>query len=132
MQIKVKPKTFGPIFVHIDRERFLHYGRAEDVIDQISPPTDSPAETLLFALAACIAISLHIEAEKSGLTLDAFRVRAACKKAGDLPNRFDQFEVSVPSSIADDYKSAEQLLNAAKSICTVSNTLNVDVSLKLI
>ena len=132
MEIKVKPKTYGPVFVHIGRERVLHYGRAEDGIDQISPPTNSPADTLLFALAACIAISLHMEAEKSGLTLDPFRVRAACKKAGDLPNRFDQFEVLVPSSIADDHESAERLLNSAKSICTVSNTLNADVTLKLI
>lgn len=132
MEIKVKPKTYGPVFVHIDRERFLHYGRAEGVIDQTLPPTNSPADALLFALAACIAISLHMEAEKSGLMLDSFRVRADCKKAGDLPNRFDQFEVSVPSSIADDRESAERLLNGAKSICTVSNTLNADVTLKLI
>ena len=54
----------GPVFVYIDEGRSVRYGRSEDAIDQVSPPTDSPADTLLFALAACIAISLHMAAEK--------------------------------------------------------------------
>lgn len=120
------------MFVHIDRERSLYYGCAEDAIDQVAPLSDSPADTLLFALAACIAISLHMQAEKSGLTLDSFHVRAVCKKAQNLPSRFDRFEVSVPRSIADDRESAERLLKGAKSICTVSNTLDADVALRLI
>ena len=132
MEIKVKPKTYGPVFVHIDRQRTVFYGRDEGVIDKPSPPTDTPADTLLFALAACIAISLHMEAEKSRLTLDPFWVRAVCKKAQDLPSRFDRFEVSVPRSITDDHESAERLIKGAKSICTVSNTLDADVTLRLI
>ena len=132
MKIKMKPKAYGPVFVYIDEGRSVRYGRSEDAIDQVSPPTDSPADTLLFALAACIAISLHMAAEKYGMTLEPFRVQAFCKKAQDPPSRFDRFEVLVPRSIVDDYGSAERLLKGAKTICTVSNTLNADVTLRLI
>ena len=73
-----------------------------------------------------------MEAEKSRQTLEPFWVRAVCKKAQDRPSRFDWFEGSVPRSITDDHESAERLIKGAKSICTVSNTLDADVTLRLI
>ena len=132
MEIKLKPKTFGPVFIHTDQQRTIRYGRSDDSVDQVAPPTDSPADTLLFSLGACIAISLQMQAEKNEITLDAFQVQVTSKKAEDLPNRFDCFEVLIPRSIFEDPEFAESLLSSAKSICTVSNTLNAEVTLTLI
>jgi putative redox protein len=52
-------------------------------------------------------------------------------KAGDLPHRFASFEATVHLDDIEDRDIAARLLSQAKQICTVSNTLNAEVSVVL-
>ena len=131
MTIKIKPKSFGPVFVSIDEGRTVRYGTAADSVSQLSPPAATPAECLLFSLGSCVAISLHMAAEQKKTPLRPFQIGISSRKAEDLPNRFGYFEVVVSGNITNDAKLSEELLKKAKSICTVSNTLNAEIMLRL-
>lgn len=131
MNIKIKPKSFGPVFVSIDEVRTVRYRLTADSVSQAAPPAATPAECLLFSLGSCVAISLQMAAEQEKMVLQPFQVEISSRKAEDLPSRFGNFEVIVPREITDDAKLSEKLLKKAKSICTVSNTLNADITLKL-
>lgn len=91
----------------------------------------SPAFLQLFSLGACIAISLGMAAKQMGLSLNAFSVFVTSKKAEDLPSRFGGFSVIVSKNIFIDKQIAINLINKAKTICTVSNSLNAEVLIYL-
>ena len=131
MAIKIKPKSFGPVFVSIDEARTVRYGTSVDSVTQVAPPVASPADCLLFSLASCVAISLQMAAEQEHMVLAPFQLEATSRKAEDLPSRFGSFEVTVPRSIAKDKATCEKLLKKAKRICTVSNTLNAEIEVRL-
>jgi uncharacterized OsmC-like protein len=131
MSIRIKPKSFGPVFVSIDAARNVRYGLNANAVDQATPPAATPAECLLSALGSCIAISLQMAAEQQHLVLAPFQVEVSSKKAEDLPIRFGSFEVIVSRGITDDAEDCEKLLRKVKDICTVSNTLNAAITLKL-
>jgi putative redox protein len=78
-----------------------------------------PTEVLVAALASCFAIAVAHAAKKRGLELPDLTVRAESFRALSEP-RYDRFEIEVESSYADGF---EQLVEAAKQLCFVSNTL---------
>ncbi len=131
MAIKIKPKSFGPVFVSIDEARVVRYGTSADSVTQVAPPVESPAECLLFSLASCVAISLQMAAEQEHMVLAPFQLKATSRKAEELPSRFGSFEVTVPRNIAKENTTCEYLLKKAKRICTVSNTLNAEIKVTL-
>lgn len=127
MKIKVKPKAFGPVYIHVAADGALRYGMDTEHVDSVNPPATSPADLLLFSLGSCIAISIKMAAAKHQATLAAFHIEARASKAEDLPSRFGRFELKVDKGFVADASLAQELLGQAKSICTVSNTLNADV-----
>ena len=131
MKIKLKPKSFGPVYVKIDQSGKLEFGKTLEQAGQVSPDISSPAISLLYSLGSCIAISLQMAATSRKVTLNPFFVKVSSAKAADLPNRFENFKVSVANHIIDDKELAKELLAKAKSLCTVSNTLNTSVELTL-
>jgi len=129
MKIKLKPMTFGPIFIHVDQDGNLRDDVDNPAIDRDNLCATSPAVLQLFALGSCIAISLAIAAKQMNIMLNAFDVEVTSRKSEDLPGRFGSFQVKVSQNIIDDKKVHEELLSKAKSICTVSNTLNAEIVL---
>lgn len=129
--MKIKFKSFGPVYVKLNQEGKLEFGESLEKISQAAPEISSPAVSMLYSLASCIALSLQIVAQNKKTTLQPFLLKAASKKAADLPSRFGVFTVSVSDDLVEDRVLAEQLLEKAKSICTVSNTLNAEVNLAL-
>jgi putative redox protein len=135
MQLKIKPKTYGPLLVRSNDEATLEFEteaghRAQGAL---TPSADgmSPSDLMLAALGNCIAISLRMAARQMALEVGTLEVSAIAIKATDLPNRFGRFEVTVRSGLAVDATRADELLRRTKDICTVSNTLGADVALHL-
>ena len=60
-----------------------------------------------------------------------FAVKVTGKKAPDLPGRVEQMEVVIIGDLADDSALARKIVELAKSICTVSNTLNCTLSVAM-
>ena len=131
MKLQIKPKSYGPVYINVNQEGKLAFSQNPDQFDQSNPDISSPAISLLYSLGGCIALSLQMVAEKRKLTLKPFCVKASSGKALDLPFRFENFQVRVSEGFVDDTELAQKLLKDAKSICTVSNTLNTDVDLSL-
>ena len=131
MKIKQKPKSFGPVYISIDDEGILKFGESLDKIGQVSPDISSPAVSLLYSIGSCIALSIQMAASKKKIILQPFHVKVKSEKAEDLPSRFGTFYVRVSDRFTEDKQQAKQLLKLAKSICTVSNTLNAEVNVSL-
>lgn len=135
MQLKIKPKRYGPLTLRSDDGAKLDFEteaghRAQGALAP-SAHAMSPSDLMLAALANCIAISMRMAAQQMALELGALSVSAIVTKASDLPNRFGHFEVTVRSAVAPDPGRVDELLRRTKEICTVSNTLNAEVTLQL-
>lgn len=131
MKIKQKPKSFGPVYISVDNEGILKFGESLDKVGQVSPDITSPAVSLLYSIGSCIALSIQMAAAKKRIILQPFHVKVKSEKAEDLPSRFATFHVWVSDRLTEDKKQAKQLLKLAKSLCTVSNTLNAEVNVSL-
>lgn len=131
MKIKQKPKSFGPVYISVDNEGILKFGESLDKVGQVSPDISSPAVSLLYSIGSCIALSIQMAAAKKKIILQPFHVKVKSEKAEDLPSRFATFHVWVSDRLTEDKEQAKQLLKLAKSICTVSNTLNAEVNVSL-
>lgn len=131
MKIQQKPKSFGPVYISVDDEGILKFGESLDKVGQVTPDISSPAVSLLYSLGSCIAISVQMAASKKKIFLQPFHVKVRSEKAEDLPSRFGTFQVWVSDRLTEDKQQAKKLLKLAKSICTVSNTLNAEVYVSL-
>ena len=87
------------------------------------PPPGSPVEILLAALGACIARSIEIAATGAGQTIGPVDVTVSGRKAADLPNRVERYEIRVDGGFVDDPAVARDLLARATAACAVSNSL---------
>jgi len=126
MKIRLKPKTFGPIRVHVDVDGVL----SEVPGAEGRSALESPVDIVLYGLGACIGKSIHLAAG-SGVAVGQIDVVVTAEKAEDLPSRVARFDVRVAPGFTEDDATAADLLAKAKKICTVSNTLNADVTLSL-
>jgi putative redox protein len=135
MQLKIKPKRYGPLTVRSDDGTTLKFETEAGHHAQgaLAPAAHamSPSDLLLAALANCIAISMRMAAQQMALELGALQVAAVATKATDLPNRFGRFDVTVRSAVPVDPERVGELLKRTKDICTVSNTLGAEVELLL-
>ncbi|MCP5152676.1 MAG: OsmC family protein [Ectothiorhodospiraceae bacterium] len=89
----------------------------------------TPADLLMASLASCLAISLDMAAERMAVDPGAVELAVTAHIDGDLPRRFNRFEVTVAVPGIADRAVAAELLERAKRICTVSHTLNADIVL---
>ncbi len=126
VKITPKPKAYGPVHIHLDGAGALSYGEAD------AAPSGSPVEILLAALGACIARSIEIAATSAKQAIGPVDVTVAGRKAADLPNRVENYEIRVDPGFADDPATARDLLAKAKAACTVSNSLNGAFDIRLI
>jgi uncharacterized OsmC-like protein len=135
MQVKVKPKRYGPLTVRSDGGATLAFeteaGHHAQGALTPAPDAMSPSDLMLAALANCIAISMRMAAQQMALELGALSVSAVATKASDLPNRFGHFDVIARTQMQVDPERVGELLRRTKDICTVSNTLNAEVTVQL-
>lgn len=135
MQVKIKPKTYGPLTVQSADGTTLAFETEAGHRAQaaLAPAANamSPSDLMLAALANCIAISMRMAAQQMALELGALDLSATATKATDLPNRFGRFDVIVRTANAVDTARRDELLRRTKDICTVSNTLGAEVVLRL-
>ena len=131
MTVRMKPKTFGPVFAFYDRSETVCY--AADLVSEQSPhpPAGSPVDMLLVSLAYCIVKSVEWAAKDHKASLHPFAVKVTGTKALDLPGRVEQMDLTIIGDLVDDSVVAEKVVKRAKSICTVSNTLNCAVTVAM-
>ncbi|KZL05089.1 OsmC-like protein [Pseudovibrio axinellae] len=133
----MKPKTYGPLSVTSQEapqslqvsNQFGHqyaagYGESEEF--------SAPSDLIMSALGSCMAVSLQFVAKQKKLLLGPINITVKAEKAPTFPHRFGSFSLEVSLPDIEDRTKAEALIKAAKEICTVSNTLNAEIHVKLI
>ena len=130
MGIRLKPASYGPIRILTGPGHPLRY-QPHDGIAAAHPPSGAPALTMLASLGACLAMSLEWCAKQCGVDLGAMTVELTGLKAADMPSRFEQIEIVVEPENGPGALT-EELLNQAKQICTVSNSLNCQLSFTIV
>lgn len=135
MHITVKPKTYGPLTLESGPDDTLVFTTEAgyQLRGSLTPQPQglSPSDLLLASLANCLAISMRMAARPMGLSLGRLAVSAQVSKASDLPNRFGRFDVDIRCEGEVPAGQEADLLRRTKEICTVSNTLNADVVVRL-
>ncbi|OED49627.1 OsmC family protein [Leisingera sp. S232] len=131
MVVKVKPKSFGPVFVLFDGSAELLYAYGDPSQTSPYPPVTSPVDTMLASLAACIVRSVEWAANQHKAPLSPFQVRVDGLKSAELPGRIETARITVIGSLVEDAEVAARILKQAKSICTVSNSMNTEVTVTL-
>ena len=131
MKVKIKPKTYGPVYVRADKDGKLLYGREAASINDIMPSDPTPADILLASIGGCMVLSVQIVASRKKLELKPFIVSVKADKAEDMPSRFGSYDIRVTSGFADDPQLEMQIVKQAKAMCTVSNSLNGEINLGL-
>jgi len=128
MTIKLKAKTFGPVFAFFDTSDVVQYASTEISLRTPHPPAGTPVDMLLASLAYCMVKSAEWAAQNQGASLLPFSVKVTGTKAPDLPGRIELMEVTLIGKLVDDAATAQQIVNLAKNTCTVSNTLNCEIT----
>ncbi|MCP4819864.1 MAG: OsmC family protein [Shimia sp.] len=131
MAIRMKAKSYGPVFVVFDGGDDLQYAWSNLSEVTPCPPSQTPVDTLLASLGACIVKSVQLIAQQKRVVLNPFVVKVVGAKALDLPGRVDRMDVTIVGSLVDDPVLGSEIVTQAKSICTVSNTLTCDVTVSL-
>lgn len=135
MEIKLKPKHFGPLHLETGEPGSFVYTAATGYQavtgDSASKKIATPSDLIMAALASCIAISLETAARRLKVDPGTIDIVINGSKALDLPNRFGSFKAGVQLEKIDDIDLANKLLKQAKEMCTVGNTLNADISLSI-
>ena len=129
MVLRMKPKSFGPVFALFDGTDNIQFAFDDPSEATPHPPSQTPVDTLLASLASCIVKSVQLAASQHNATLKPFMVKVTGNKAPDLPGRVEQMQVMIIGQLADDGSLAQKLVKQAKAICTVSNSLNCTVTI---
>ncbi|MEH6526788.1 MAG: OsmC family protein [Sneathiella sp.] len=129
MALKVKPKSFGPVFVIFDGMDGIQYAHTDPSNTSPYPPTNTPVDTLIASLGSCIVKSMQWSADQHKVSLNPFMVKVVGIKAPVLPGRIEKMDITILGSLVDDEELAPRIVRQAKSICTVSNTLNCEVEI---
>jgi uncharacterized OsmC-like protein len=127
MTLKIKPKSFGPVYVISDGKQGIQYAYANPSMASTCPPVNSPVDTLIASVGSCIVKSVEWVANQRKVNLHPFTVMIVGIKSTELPGRIETVEITIFGKIVDNESLTSQIVKQAKSICTVSNTLNCDV-----
>ncbi len=135
MAIRLKPKFYGPLHLHRNGPASFTYTTDAGYQANSGAPASTalapPSDLIMAALASCIGISLEMAAQEMKVDPGAIEIVINGEKARDLPHRFSRFDVTVRLDDIEDQDLALRLLDQAKQICTVSNSLNSEVALTL-
>lgn len=135
MAIKLKPKFFGPLTMESVKEGVFTYTTDAGYSTLTGAPASrelaAPSDLIMAALASCICVSLEHVAEKMKVDPGEIKVVINGAKALDLPSRFGSFDAVVSLEKSLEEGVVEKLRKYAKEMCTVSNTLNAEVNIKL-
>ena len=83
----------------------------------------TPVEYLLISVAGCFALSCRMALAQQHRSVEWFDVVVRGTKAPDAPSRLQSIEIEVvfPAGLAAE---AESIVQHAKRLCTVTNTLS--------
>lgn len=126
--MELKPKLFGPIRAEYDGSDTIKFTHSKQSGPEMSFAANSPVDTLLASLGHCIVMSVQWSAAQRKIDLQPFKVEVLGTKALDEPGRLKKIDVAVIGPFVDDAGLGERILKQAKAICTVSNSLNCDVT----
>jgi uncharacterized OsmC-like protein len=129
--VTIKPKQFGPVFVKFDGADMVSFAQDDPAQAQESPPRGSPVATLMIAVGHCLVESIRIIARREQMALQPFMISVRGEKALDLPGRLKTIRCAVIGHPVADAEQAAALVAEAKGICTVSNTLNCEILVKI-
>lgn len=127
--MELKPKLFGPIWAEYDGSDAIKFAHSKQAESEMSFAKNSPVDTLLASLGHCIVMSIQWSAAQRKVDLNPFKVEVLGTKALDEPGRLQKIDVTVIGHFVDDSGLSERMLKQAKAICTVSNSLNCEVTL---
>ncbi len=130
MTLRVKPSSEGPIFVSFDEHGGLRYGRALSEFS-IAPVLDNPAETFLYSIGFCMAISLQKLALRRKAEIHPLYLQITGHKGEFLPAHFTRYDIELSKGMHSDREIAEKLLKDAKKICMTSNSVSGIFELRL-
>jgi uncharacterized OsmC-like protein len=88
-----------------------------------APLSLSPVEYLLLAASGCLALSIKAAAERLNQPFTSVRVVACGEKATGFPSRLKHIDVEASFATALPSSEANRVLEDAKRLCTVTNTL---------
>ncbi|MCT4369143.1 OsmC family protein [Yangia mangrovi] len=124
MALKLRPKRFGPVSVLFNPEGPVRFVSGEGGEPLPHPPYDKPVLTLMASVAHCLVESLRIVAKRDEVALPAYAITVTAEKAIDEPGRLQSMVCRIEGYLP------EEMLREAKSMCTVSNTLNCKITLE--
>ncbi|WP_226625334.1 OsmC family protein [Alloyangia pacifica] len=124
MALKLRPKRFGPVSVLFAPEGPVRFVSGEGAEPLPHPPYDKPVLTLMASVAHCLVESLRIVAKREDVALPAYAIKVTAEKSLDAPGRIESMVCRIEGELP------EEMLREAKSICTVSNTLNCKITLE--
>ncbi len=136
MAIRLKPKSFGPLTLEQAREgRFVYTSNGgHQVAAGLGDHKEhsAPSDLILGALGSCLGLSFQVAAQQMKIDAGRVSLEVRAEKATDLPSRFGSFAVKLALPDVSDQDVAQKLVKAAKEMCTVSNTLNAEVTIELV
>lgn len=124
MALKLRPKRFGPVSVLFDPEGEVRFVSGEGGEPLPHPPYDKPVLTLMASVAHCLVESLRIVAKREDVTLPAYAITVTAEKSLDAPGRIESMVCRIEGDLD------REMVREAKSMCTVSNTLNCKITLE--
>lgn len=134
MNIRVKSKSFGPLTVTSPAPEAIvsvsEGGHAVTVGLTPGPNNSSPSDLLLGALGSCLYISLGMAATSLHFSVKNLTVSVTAEKAHNLPHRINRFDVLVSFNFDGSTDERERILTKTKELCTISNTLGVDITMQ--
>ncbi len=131
MALKIRPKRFGPVFVRFDGVGGVTFATDANGPDQLHPPYDKPVLTMMASVGHCLVESIRIVASRENAEIAPFAISVVSEKALDMPGRLQSIRCLVHGKLPDTPGGASNLVKQAKAICTVSNTLNCDITVEL-
>lgn len=135
MAIRIKAKTYGPFTTAIGPGKVINVDTApKQNVAITSPSTEeagTPVDFMISALGACLALSFHHAAQEMKIEVGTVSVEVSGKKAEDLPDRIGSYAATVSLDTMPDEAQCEELIKRAKARCTVSNSLNGAVNMKM-
>lgn len=95
------------------------------VVTRPSAEGFNPVDLMAASLSSCIVLSVQIAARGEGwlAEIDQVTARVIPEKADDAPSRVARFVTTVTIEGPLDSAKKARLVEAAETICTVSNTL---------
>lgn len=129
MALKIKPKSFGPVYVSFDGEDAIQYAHTDPAEASHAPPTHTPVDTLIASLGSCIVKSMQWSANQNKVALNPFTLKLVGTKAPVLPGRIEVMDITILGQPIAEEDLIPRLVEQTKAYCTVSNTLNCEVTI---